>query len=173
MATSVNTSKLQRSWVTPLVAGSFFLMAVTGILMFFHWDTGLNKVVHEWLGWAMVIAVVLHVLVNFQGFKNMFRTTMGKGILGLFSLILVLSFFNLSGNSDGGKPPFMSSVNVLSNASITELSQVSHIDEQTLLNRLQQSGVTSATSQSTVKQLVGDDVGKQMRTLNAILKTAP
>ena len=41
---------LQRQWTTPLVAGSFLLMGATGILMFFHWDTGLNKTVHEWLG---------------------------------------------------------------------------------------------------------------------------
>ena len=164
---------LQRQWVTPLVAGSFLLMGVTGILMFFHWDTGLNKTVHEWLGWAMVVAVALHVMVNLQGFKNMFRTTLGKGILGLFTLILALSFLNLGGGEGNGGPPFKNSVNLLSNASITELSQISHIDEQILLTRLQQAGVNSATAQSSVKQLVGDDLGKQMQTLNSILKTTP
>lgn len=148
-------------------------MGVTGILMFFHWDTGLNKTVHEWLGWAMVVAVALHVMVNLQGFKNMFRTTLGKGILGLFTLILALSFFNLGGGEGNGGPPFKNSVNLLSNASITELSQISHIDEQILLTRLQQAGVNSATAQSSVKQLVGDDLGKQMQTLNSILKTTP
>ena len=173
MATNQNPSKLQRSWVTPLVAGSFLLMGVTGILMFFHWDSGLNKTAHEWLGWAMVIAVTLHVTVNFQGFKNMFRTSLGKGILALFALILALSFLNLGGGEGNGGPPFKNSVSILSNASITELSQVSHIDEQVLLTRLQQAGVQSATAQSTVKQLVGDDMGKQMQTLNSILKTAP
>ena len=164
---------LQRQWVTPFVAGSFLVMGVTGILMFFHCDTGLNKTVHEWLGWAMVVAVALHVTVNFQGFKNMFRTTLGKGILSLFTVILALSFFNLGGGEGGGKPPFMNSVAILSNASITELSQISHIDEKTLLTRLQQAGVNSPTAQSSVKQLVGDDVGKQMQTLNSILKTTP
>ena len=148
-------------------------MGVTGILMFFHWDTGLNKTVHEWLGWAMVVAVALHVMVNLQGFKNMFRTTLGKGILGLFTLILALSFFNLGGGEGNGGTPFKNSVNLLSNASITELSQISHIDEQILLTRLQQAGVNSATAQSSVKQLVGDDLGKQMQTLNSILKTTP
>ena len=148
-------------------------MGVTGILMFFHWDTGLNKTVHEWLGWAMVVAVALHVMVNLQGFKNMLRTTLGKGILGLFTLILALSFFNLGGGEGNGGPPFKNSVNLLSNASITELSQISHIDEQILLTRLQQAGVNSATAQSSVKQLVGDDLGKQMQTLNSILKTTP
>lgn len=104
MATNQNPSKLQRSWVTPLVAGSFLLMGVTGILMFFHWDSGLNKTAHEWLGWAMVIAVTLHVTVNFQGFKNMFRTGLGKGILALFALILALSFLNLGGGEGNGGP---------------------------------------------------------------------
>ena len=53
-----------RPWITPLVIGTFVLMAVTGSLMFFHLDSGLNKAAHEWLGWAMVIAVVLHALMN-------------------------------------------------------------------------------------------------------------
>ena len=52
----------QRPWITPLVIGTFALMAVTGSLMFFHLDTGLNKTAHEWLGWAMVAAVLLHPL---------------------------------------------------------------------------------------------------------------
>ena len=51
---------IERQWVTPLVAGSFLLMGVTGILMFFHWDSGLNKAAHEWLGWLMIIGVALH-----------------------------------------------------------------------------------------------------------------
>lgn len=43
---------ISRNWATPLTIGSFLLMAVTGLLMFFHLDTGLNKAAHEWLGWA-------------------------------------------------------------------------------------------------------------------------
>ena len=34
--------------------GAFTLSAVTGVLMFFHLDSGLNKAAHEWLSWAMV-----------------------------------------------------------------------------------------------------------------------
>ena len=39
--------KLQRDWATPLTIGAFGLLAVTGVLMFFHPDSGLNKAVHE------------------------------------------------------------------------------------------------------------------------------
>ena len=52
----------QRPWITPVVIGAFTLSAVTGVLMFFHLDSGLNKTAHEWLSWAMVIGVVLLAL---------------------------------------------------------------------------------------------------------------
>jgi cytochrome b561 len=52
--------KIAREWATPLTIGSFGLMATTGILMFFHLDSGLNKTAHEWLGWVMVAVVAAH-----------------------------------------------------------------------------------------------------------------
>ena len=41
--------KISREWATPLTIGAFGLMSVTGMLMFFHLDTGFNKLAHEWL----------------------------------------------------------------------------------------------------------------------------
>jgi hypothetical protein len=60
----------QREWVTPIAAGAFLLSAVTGVLIFFHVDSGLNKVVHEWLGWVLLGGVALHVIANFSGFRR-------------------------------------------------------------------------------------------------------
>lgn len=37
---------VQREWATPVAAGAFLLSAVTGVLIFFHIDSGLNKFVH-------------------------------------------------------------------------------------------------------------------------------
>ena len=45
---------IKREWVTPIAAGGFLISAVTGVLMFFHLDTGLNKVAHEWLSWVFL-----------------------------------------------------------------------------------------------------------------------
>ncbi|MBS1174611.1 MAG: hypothetical protein H6R05_742 [Burkholderiaceae bacterium] len=163
---------LKRQWVTPLMAGSFILMAVTGILMFFHWDSGLNKTAHEWLGWAMVIAAVLHITTNWFGFKNMFNSATGKAVIGLFTAVLALSFINVGGGEGGGGRP-VAPINVLAQAPISQLAQISKIDEQTLITRLQSSGVQNATANSTVKDLVGNDFGKQIATLNTILKTTP
>jgi len=68
-----------RPWITPVVIGAFFLSAVTGVLMFFHLDSGLNKTAHEWLSWAMVIGVALHLLLNVAAFKRYFTQTTGRG----------------------------------------------------------------------------------------------
>jgi hypothetical protein len=43
-----------RSWATPLTIGAFFLMAITGVLMFFEWNTGLTTVVHQWFSWGII-----------------------------------------------------------------------------------------------------------------------
>ena len=43
-----------RQWATPITAGAALLLSVTGVLMFFHADTGLNKTAHEWLSWLFL-----------------------------------------------------------------------------------------------------------------------
>ncbi|MDD5548988.1 MAG: DUF4405 domain-containing protein [Sulfurovaceae bacterium] len=159
---------IERKWVTPLITGSFLLIAITGILMFFHIDTGLNKVAHEWLGLVMVLGVILHIVVNFKGFKQMFGDTIGKSIVGTFALVLLLSFLNLGG--EGNEKPFMTSVEVLAKASITDLAQVSHTDKQVLLNRLKAKGVVISDDTKSIKDVVGNDMHKQMEVLNDILK---
>jgi hypothetical protein len=160
--------KIEKKWVTPLVTGSFLLVAITGILMFFHIDTGLNKVAHEWLGLIMVLGAMLHIIVNIKGFNQMFGNTMGKTIVGVFILVLGLSFLNLGG--EGSEKPFMTSVEVLAKASVTDLAQVSHTDKQVLLDRLKAKGVVISDDTKSIKDVVGNDMHKQMEVLNDILK---
>ena len=81
-----------RPWITPVVIGAFGLSAVTGVLMFFHLDSGLNKTAHEWLSWAMVIGVLLHLLLNMSAFKRYFTQTTARVVVGVFALVLALSF---------------------------------------------------------------------------------
>ena len=83
---------VQRSWATPIAAGAFLLSAVTGVLIFFHVDSGLNKAAHEWLSWLLLGGVVLHVLANLGGFKRHFASRGGLAVMGAFALALALSF---------------------------------------------------------------------------------
>lgn len=162
----------QRPWVTPLVIGTFLLMAVTGALMFFHLDSGLNKVAHEWLGWAMVVAVVLHVLLNSFAFKKHLTSTKGRWVVGASVAVLALSFVPLGG-SGGGKPPFVASVQALAGAPLSVVAQVAGVSTTEVHARLKAAGVASQSDTQTVKELVGADLGTQMRTLSQILTVKP
>ncbi len=70
--------KIQRNWVTPVTAGAFLLSAVTGVLIFFHVETGANKFMHEWLGWVLLGGAALHVVANLGGLKSHLATVRGK-----------------------------------------------------------------------------------------------
>lgn len=157
----------QRPWITPLVIGTFLLMTVTGGLMFFHLDSGLNKSAHEWLGWAMVAAVLLHVLLNSFALKKHLGSVKGRWVVGASVAVLALSFVPLGG-SGGGKPPFVSSVQALAGAPLSVVAQVAGVSPSEVRARLLAAGVTTENDTQTIKQLVGPDLGQQMRTLSKV-----
>ncbi|MDO8925689.1 MAG: DUF4405 domain-containing protein [Sideroxyarcus sp.] len=158
--------KIQRNWVTPVTAGAFLLSAVTGVLIFFHADSGANKFVHEWLSWVLLGGVALHVLANMGGFKSHLATARGKLLMGVFVLVLAASFIPLGSD---GEPPFMQPIRSLSQALLTTLAQVAKVTPAELRDRLVKAGLQPVSDEQSVSELVGPDVKQQMRVLGAIL----
>ena len=161
----------QRPWITPVVIGAFLLSAVTGILMFFHLDSGLNKTAHEWLSWAMVIGVTLHVLLNMPAFKRYFNQNTGRTIVGAFAVVLALSFIP-AGGEGGSEPGFAPPVRALAKAPITVLAQVAGTSTDDLKAKLQAQGLTVTSDQQSVADLVGGDLRKQIGTMSKVLPAA-
>jgi hypothetical protein len=155
-----------RPWITPLVIGTFALMTVTGALMFFHLDSGLNKTAHEWLGWAMVAAVVLHLLMNVTAFKRYFSQPTGRWVIGACAVVLVASFVPLGGS--GGKPPFVAPVQALAGTSLTTVAQVAGVSVTEVRARLAAAGIQSQNDTQSIKDLVGPDLKKQMGLLGKV-----
>jgi hypothetical protein len=160
-----------RPWITPLVIGAFFLSAVTGVLMFFHLDSGLNKTAHEWLSWAMVIGVGAHVLVNMPAFKRYLSQTTGKAVIGVFALILALSFIP-AGGSAGSEPGFAPPIRALSSAPLPVLAQVVGRSPEDLRSGLQAAGFTVINDQQSLKDVVGPDLRTQIGAISKLMPTA-
>lgn len=160
-----------RPWITPVVIGAFFLSAVTGVLMFFHLDSGLNKTAHEWLSWAMVIGVMLHLLLNVAAFKRYFTQTTGRVVIGLFALILALSFIP-AGGEGGSEPGFAPPVRALAKAPISVLAQVAGTSTDEVKTKLQAQGLTVTSDQQSVADLVGPDLRKQIGAITKVLPAA-
>lgn len=161
----------QRPWITPVVMGAFLLSAVTGVLMFFHLDSGLNKTAHEWLSWAMVIGAGLHVLLNMPAFKRYLKQTTGRVVIGAFALVLALSFIP-AGGSSGSEPGFAPPVRALAQAPISVLAQVAGTSTDDVRAKLQAQGLTVTSDQQSVADLVGPDLRKQIGTISKVLPAA-
>ncbi|MDF3856533.1 DUF4405 domain-containing protein [Paracoccus pantotrophus] len=80
-----------RSWATPLTIGSFLLMAVTGVLMFFDIVPGYVSFAHEWASWLFLLGVVAHVAVNLRPFQRHLKTRGGAVSVTAFALVLLAS----------------------------------------------------------------------------------
>lgn len=156
---------IQRSWATPLVAGAFLLSAVTGLLIFFHLDRGWNKPAHEWLGWALIAGALFHIVANFSAFKQHLRQRKGQSLIGLFMLILLLSF---AGGGDE-KPRFASTVQALAQAPWQLLAQVAQLSPAEVDRRLEAAGLKRQPEQQNLQALVGSDLRQQVTALNAVL----
>jgi hypothetical protein len=160
--------KFDRTWVTPAVGGAFLLLAVTGVLMFFHLDSGLNKLAHEWLGWVLLAAVAIHLSLNLRGLTNTLRKPLGKGVAALFLVLLAGSFLPL-GDSGGGKAAFIANTRALAQAPLPALAQVAGISEAELARRLDAAGYPVDAGTASVSTLTGPDLGASAALLARIM----
>lgn len=163
---------IQRKWVTPLLTGSFILLAITGILMFFHLDSGANKLAHEWLSWLLVAAALLHVLANLPGFKLHLRSRTGQLLIGAGVLVLALSFLPIGEEGKGGKPPFAAPVQALAQAPLPVLAQVAGLSPAELQARLADAGVKTDNQTASLRAVLGPDLHRQLEVLAKVFGTA-
>lgn len=158
---------IQRKWVTPITTGAFLLVAATGVLMFFHLDSGANKLVHEWLSWLLLGAAALHVVANFAGFKLHLAARRGQLLIGLFVLLLAASFLPVGGSEK--EPPFAVPVRALAEAPLPVLAQVAGISPAQLQQRLAQAGLPAGTQEQSLSDLAGSNLRAQTQALQTVL----
>ncbi len=157
-------------WATPLVAGSFLLMAVTGILMFFHLDSGLNKEAHEWLGWAFVIGAGFHLFSHFPAFMKKFQKPLTKIIVGTFATLLLLSFIPLEEGEGNGKMVARASMDGLMAAPISVVAQVAHKNPDELISALKAEGIDISSPDISLEEALGGDHEKAIGALSLAFK---
>jgi FtsH-binding integral membrane protein len=103
IAHETQARRITRTWVTPFTLGAFVLSAVTGILLFFKVHIGLIKPTHEWLSWLLVIAAVLHILLNYRPLMKTLSQPLGKALLVVFALLIGASFLPLGDQKEHGR----------------------------------------------------------------------
>lgn len=89
-----------KSWATPLAIGAFIISGVTGVLIFFHIETGLVEPVHKWLSWLLVGGVAAHVLANWKAFGSYFSKNTALAIIGASTLLTALAVMPFLGEGE-------------------------------------------------------------------------
>ncbi len=160
---------IKREWTTPIAAGAFLLLAVTGLLMFFHAAPELAEEIHEWFSLVFVAAALLHVTTNFASFKRHLSQRRAQVLIGIFALILLASFAPLGEEEEEG-PPFAAPVRMLAKAPLTEVAQIAKSSPEQLIAHLKEKGVAVQSAQQSLSELVGDDLRKQVHFMQVMLE---
>lgn len=159
---------VSRSWATPLAIGLFSLMAVTGLMMFFHLNNHLQEEVHAWAGWAMVAAVALHGAANWPALKRHFAGG-GRAAWSMVAVLLVVagSFFALPEGEGGGAPPGIA-IQALAQAPIGQVAPLFGKTGDTARRQLAAAGLVLADDQATLADAAGGErerIGRALQVL--------
>lgn len=163
-----------RSWATPLVTGALLITGVTGLLLFFEFEQGLVKPVHEWLGWLLVAGVVLHVVANWKAFTGYFSKKLAMSIIGLCAVVTVVSVMPFLGDKEheNGKHVARASVKMLESSSLETVALVVKQQPDELMAKLRNNGFAVDTPSQTIagiasangkepSELLGSLIGKR------------
>jgi hypothetical protein len=95
---------LKKTWISPFIGCSFLIIAISGVLMFFHVKTHSLVTLHEWMGLIFVLTATLHLILNWKKLISYLSKRMAA-----LSLVVVLfiAFFliALGGFKDSGQNP--------------------------------------------------------------------
>jgi len=66
----MKNNTVHRTMISPLVLTTFLVVGISGVLLAFHVKAGGVKALHEWIGYAFMVAGVLHLTVNWKTFAS-------------------------------------------------------------------------------------------------------
>jgi hypothetical protein len=141
------------------------LIATTGVLMFFHLDSGLNKLAHEWLGWFLLVGVGAHLVLNWRAFSTYFKRPVALSIMGAGVALLAASFVPVGGAS--GEVPVRDVLSKLAEAPIATVAAVAGKDPAAVLAALGAS-YPDAKDTDTLASLAGGDTEAGVHLLSQV-----
>ncbi len=141
-------------------------MASTGMLMFFHLDRGISHLAHEWLSFAFLLGVTLHISKNIASFKQLIFSRIGQLCILIFITIATVSYF--APEEKKGPPSWAGAIRALSEMPLADLSRVANIQPQELRSRLSENGINAINDDQSIEDLVGPNLRKQASALKVV-----
>jgi hypothetical protein len=168
--------KKLRSWVTPLTIGSFLLIGVTGLLMFFKARGPLIVIVHEWLSPIFVVGAGLHTGLNWGAVRAHLSHARGLVVVGLFAALLGLSLVPFDEaveaareHGHGQDSSERRASEVLLRARISTAAELTGRTPQQLRDSLRRHGIRVTSDETTLADAARESQVHAVRALDAVL----
>jgi len=159
---------LLRHYITPAAAGSFFVCALSGVALFFHFQPSFFRQTHEWAGLVFVAAALAHIINHRQGIVFYAKRITSASLMAALILGFVV-FAVVTSSASGSNPKAV--LQVLSQAPIKTLAPSFGTSPQQAVLRLKAKGIEAGADQT-----VGDIARKAQASpldVLTILATTP
>lgn len=170
--TSPKPSWLRRV-ATPSSIAVFTVLAVTGILLFFHLAERQVKELHEWIGMVFVAVSLLHIARNWPAYRAHLK---GRALWIATALVLsgtaamVVPTLQESEERGGG---LRAVLGALTRASLQDLAPALGTEPEALVAKLKAAGFPSAAADKSIEEIAEADQKPPRAALEAVAPEPP
>jgi hypothetical protein len=158
---------ISRSWATPAALALFSLSAATGLLMFFKIAAPLQKGIHEWIGFGVILTIALHAIANVGAFKNHFFSKKGAILAGSF--VLLIGGTSVFRGKDAGKFRANVASKAVSQAPLERVAPLTKRSVDDIVRDLNAAGY-AASAEGTIAALSGGNPEKEQAVLAIVFR---
>lgn len=130
--------KLNRNYVTPFISLIFFVLGISGMLMFFHLFDDYTEVVHEFFGLFFFICAIFHIILNWKALKIHFKK--GVFIPAALALAVISILFIIEQQSSPKVDTIL--LERISKAPIDDAFKALQVDSLKAVTRLKANGIS-------------------------------
>jgi len=150
-----------KKYITAISAALFLVMAVSGLAMFFPFGEDLVKEMHQWLAFAFVTAVALHVYKNWGATMTYVRR---KTIVAPLALAAVAAAaFMVPAALAGREDPRHALMQSLQEAKLADLGRVLNLPTDSLVAQLEQDGFTVTSAEQRLSDIASGRASRRWR----------
>jgi len=159
---------------TPLTIGSFILVSVTGVCMFFEIHAGFIQPAHEFLSLAFLAGALMHIVVHRKAILNHLKKPLGIGLALLFGVITICAVLPLNTGAGGaGHEVARKSEAIFLDANVNSIAKMTHRSSDELLALLASQGYAQEDSLQTVREIAIAAKHNPHELLALLLKSVP
>ncbi|MBV6305131.1 hypothetical protein KVP10_09550 [Candidimonas humi] len=156
-------------YATPLTTGFFIVSTISGVALFFHWQSSTFHSMHVWLSMVWLLPFVFHVWKNWNALVAYARRkTLVIPIV--FSIVVALPFaYSGATNSRRGGNPAFQAAALMTQARVADLAPVLKTTPDALIASLKNKGYQAESADQTLAAIATSAGKPPTEVLRAVL----